>query len=450
MSTAINSAELTSHALEKVFPASYCRTESKWVGWLSLIALVLLPTTILISEDATRLSIYILMMTKLISWKHVSQSVQSKWFYWMALAIFLYMLLADLFAVSNYTMPFSEHWQFTERFIFLFGFLLVGWWIGDSERSREIFIYLIFAGLVLGLIKYSSTQDWLNALKLKRTGFGLHNWEHAALWFGSGLMLVVFQLSHRFQSKNQNLPKMLIEIALLILFLIVFVATQTRAAWLGLLAGLTLTGLLLLFLRRKGGATARKHLIFGGSVIVVSLILISVSIYLSDSFRTKVVRDIEQSTLFIQGDKSVKPSSMTIRLFEWRYALTLIEDQPLLGFGPATIAELLKKKEITDFIGTKIGHFHSSYLDLALGFGLSATVFLLLVLGSIYYLLVHKRLTGEINEKAFILGTVWIVYFAVMNFFESYVFYRTGYSSFCLFIGILYCSFGIKKPLIST
>ncbi len=34
MTTANNTAELTSSALEKVFPASYCRTESKWIGWV--------------------------------------------------------------------------------------------------------------------------------------------------------------------------------------------------------------------------------------------------------------------------------------------------------------------------------------------------------------------------------------------------------------------------------
>ncbi len=141
---------------------------------------------------------------------------------------------------------------------------------------------------------------------------------------------------------------------------------------------------------------------------------------------------------------------MVIRLFEWRYALTLIKDRPFLGYGPATRAELLNIKEITDFIGKGFGHFHSSYLGLALGFGLAAVAFFLMMLGSIYYLLVRKRFTGVVNEKIFLLGTVWIVYFAVMNFFESYVFYRTGYSSACLFIGILYSSLGMKKVLKST
>jgi len=450
MSTAINSTEFTTSTLERVFPASYCRTESSWISWLSLFALILLPTTILISEDATRLAIYILLLTKFLSWKYVAQSIQSTWLYWMALAFFVFMMLSVVYALSNYSIPFSEHWHFTERCIFLFGFLLVGWWMGDSERSREIFIYLIFLGLVLGLVKYSSTQDWMNMLNLKRTGFGIHNWEHAALWFGTGLMLVVFKLSRGIQSKTQSLPKRLIEIALLVLFLIVFVATQTRAAWLGLISGLFLTGFLALFFRRKDHTSVKHHLIIGSSVVVISLLLISASIYFSDSFREKVVRDIEQSTLFVKGDKNVKSSSMTIRLFEWRYALTLIEDRPLLGYGPATRAELLKKKEITDFIGTRIGHFHSSYIGLALGFGLAAAVFFMLMLASIYYLLVRKWFTKEVNEKIFLLGTVWIVYFAVMNFFESYVYYRTGYFSISLLIGILYASIGMKKILKST
>ncbi len=450
MTTAINTAEFTSSALERVFPASYCRTESSWVGWLSLIALVLLPTTILISEDATRLAIYILLLTKFMSWKYVARSIQSTWLYWMALAFFIFMISSVVYAGNNFTIPFSEHWQFTERCIFLFGFLLVGWWMGDSDRSLTTFIYLIFIGLVLGLIKYSSLADWSNMLELKRVDFGLHNAEHSALWFGSGFMLAVFQLTRRFQSKNQNLLKTLTEFALLVLFLLVFVATQTRAAWLGVIAGLILTSILVIFFRHTNNHTSRYCYIFGGSLLVLSIVFTSTSFHFLNGPRAKMVRDIEQSTLFVQGDDNVRASSMVVRLFEWRYALTLIEDRPILGYGPATRAELLKKKEITDFIGKGYGHFHSSYLDLALGFGLAAAVFFLLMLGSIYYLLVRKWFAGEMKEKIFLLGTTWIVYFAVMNFFESYAFYRTGYCSVCLFIGILYGSFGMKKISKST
>jgi O-antigen ligase len=450
MTTASNTAESTSSALERVFPASYCRTESKWIDWLSLVALILLPTTILISEDATRLAIYILLLTKFLSWKYVARSIQSTWLYWMALAFFVYMLLAVVYAVYNSTIPFSEHWHFTERCIFLFGFLLVGWWMGDSDRSLTTFIYLIFLGLVLGLIKYSSLADWTNMLELKRVTFGLHNSEHSALWFGSGLMLAVFQLSRRLQSKNQILLKTLIESALLVLFLMVFIATQTRAAWLGVIAGLILTTLLLKFFRHLDNRINSNRYIFGGSLLILSIIFISALFYFSDGFRSNMIRDVKQSTLFVKGDDNVKASSMTIRLFEWRYALILIEDRPLLGYGPATRSELLKKKEITDFIGVTFGHFHSSYLGLALGFGLAATAFFLLMLGSIYYLLVRKWFTRKINEKIFILGTVWIAYFVVINFFESYVYYRTGYSSASLYIGILYSSLSMKKTLKST
>ncbi len=119
--------------------------------------------------------------------------------------------------------------------------------MGDSERSLTTFIYLIFIGLVLGLIKYSSLADWTNMLELKRVAFGLHNPEHATLWFGGGSMLAVFQLSRRIKSPGLNIAKSLIETGLFVLFLLVFFAGQTRAAWLGLIAGLILTGLLFCF-----------------------------------------------------------------------------------------------------------------------------------------------------------------------------------------------------------
>jgi O-antigen ligase len=457
MNTDRISAELETHpklfkssVLDRIFPATYCRTESPWIAWFSLIFLILLPITILISEDATRLSITILLLTKLISWKNVASSTRNKGLYWLALAFFLYMFIAIALASINFPIAYSEHWQFTERCIFLFGFLLVGWWMGDSARSREVFIYLIYAGLVLGLIKYSSTQDWMDMLKLKRTGFGLHNWEHAALWFGSGLMLVVFHLSQKIESTKQRMFKIIINICLLILFLMVFVATQTRAAWLGLLAGLIFTSLLLLIFQRSGDSTQRYRYLLGGGLVIVSVLLITVSIYFSDGFRSKIIHDYEQSKMFVQGADNVTPSSMVIRLFEWRYALELIEDRPLLGYGPATKSELLKKKKITDFIGTQFGHFHSSYLDLAIGFGLPGTFFFLLLLVSIYYSFVKRWITGEVNEKIIIFISVWIIYFAVMNIFESYVFYRTGYSSFTLFVGVMFASAGFyRSPKVS-
>jgi O-antigen ligase len=94
------------------------------------------------------------------------------------------------------------------------------------------------------------------------------------------------------------------------------------------------------------------------------------------------------------------------------------------------------------------GHFHKSYLELGVAYGLCATFIFMFMLGFLLYRVIKTYNDKQISAEFACLGTSWITFFTIINIFESYVMYRTGYFLFIIFGGIIY---GItSKPYIKT
>jgi hypothetical protein len=70
------------------------------------------------------------------------------------------------------------------------------------------------------------------------------------------------------------------------------------------------------------------------------------------------------------------------------------------------------------------------------------------MLGFLLYRVIKTYNDKQISAEFACLGTSWITFFTIINIFESYVMYRTGYFLFIIFGGIIY---GItSKPYIKT
>jgi O-antigen ligase len=136
--------------------------------------------------------------------------------------------------------------------------------------------------------------------------------------------------------------------------------------------------------------------------------------------------------------KDTPSTSATIRLTLWRTAAEAIAKRPLTGYGGAARKIVLKDAGLPVHLVGQIGHFHNSYLELWLSYGVLGPLVFIGIL-----ILLGWRLIAASRQKCLapdfaLFGLSWLAFFATVNIFESYVSYRSG--AYLIFIvgGALY------------
>ena len=87
---------------------------------------------------------------------------------------------------------------------------------------------------------------------------------------------------------------------------------------------------------------------------------------------------------------------------------------------------------------TGFGHFHNSYLELAVAYGLGAPVVFIAILLFLLIRALKARKNGHLSIEFTCFSVSWVTFFFIVNLFESYVMYRTGYFLLMLLGGIIY------------
>ncbi|MBI4650905.1 O-antigen ligase family protein [Candidatus Desantisbacteria bacterium] len=121
-------------------------------------------------------------------------------------------------------------------------------------------------------------------------------------WF---LMYMILLSISVFSLKMNNLYEKIFLVSAILIMSIALILTYTRGAWLGLISGV----LVICFLKDK-------------RIIIPVLLFISLSIYLSSSFKERAKK--------IQNFKSTSDYS---RIEIWEKGIKIIKDNPLLGVG---------------------------------------------------------------------------------------------------------------------
>ena len=150
----------------------------------------------------------------------------------------------------------------------------------------------------------------------------------------------------------------------LVVFIPTLFLTESRAGWLGSIAAIGMTCLLLALRRSK-----KLFVLLMILVPLCSTLLLLGAWRFSDTFQ----RRMKPVTEFIQGqaEEGIGSESRDFRPQTWMDTIDMIKQQPLLGYGPGTYRyaypEFRKR-----FRGRRIvtGHPHNEYLELIADYGL--------------------------------------------------------------------------------
>lgn len=402
------------------------------VAAIGLLATFTVALTFQLSRDITRVAEVLVLLTVLVAWREVLRTPGHRWLV-LAIPLFLaWMLLVDA-AFHAYPLAADDPVDAMRNYLKQLFFLLAGWWISGRESRARALLFTGMIGASLALLSRGTEANWMQALSTQRTDFGFLNAQHTAIVYGSVLIgLIAYARSFLAVPRPPAARLLLAAIWLLAATgcVIVLAGAQSRQAWLGILvAGLVLAiyGLRAFHLRRPGLRTV-------AAVSLAAAVLSAVTVGTLSPLRGAMERTWNELPAIAQmlETGSAERSSATIRLNQWRFAVEAIAQRPLTGYGGDATELLLAQADIPEYSRNGFGHVHNSYLELALAYGLPATSVFAGALAVLLWRLRTSHRRGQVSTETAAFGTAWLAFFVVVNVFESYVNYHTGY--YLLFI----------------
>jgi O-antigen ligase len=355
--------------------------------------------------------------------------------FWVVMGFFGYQLLL----LPKYTLEFPElidkQLEYTLHYAKIALIPVVAWWLGGSPRRVTMTLALAVAGFLLGVtFQDGGFIDSFAAIKAhQRVGLGYKNWEHVSIYAAFSL-LVLLIFGHRILELfgRYRAVGLLIVSLSAVYCLIIIIAVQTRATWLGLLvAGCVGVALRYLILRPRGQPESGNGKVRLVSAIGVglALLLAGSALDLGEMINKRLAQERQVFETIMSGDlKDVPLTSVGIRVRIWLQATEWIAERPLIGWGPKARETLFENGELPSVIAQRFGvhHFHNQFLELAVAYGLIGVAFFVAITAIVGMRGWRAWKDGRMPDEVMLFGVTFFVYWQLVNGAESYFNYSTG------------------------
>ena len=254
-------------------------------------------------------------------------------------------------------------------------------YLNSNQKKRDCIVLfiagtipLIFSGFGQYFFNWYGPFSLLNGLIIwyqrplgegftAMTGF-FNNSNYAGIWLVMVIPFCLGLLQEKFQKKYHKLI-----IFFILLFLCVSVTiTNSRSAWAGMIIAM-----ILMFINKK-------KLFLIPFFPIVTLAILRITNFLVDSKGYSFLREVIPSRVLLDFDGIERIDGGFSRIDIWQYAISLIKERPLWGWGSGTFPQLIENS--TTYWR---GHPHNLILELAFSFGLIIT--LIIVIAIIFILL---------------------------------------------------------------
>ena len=429
--------------INRWFPSTYHRGPN-WMVWLALMACfctvfikIWTPTSVNRWPEAVTTLLFIYPLVT--NWTFFKK--QPMMIFW-ALAI----ASPFVFFGINYLLDAESAVKYAEfeKLPRIYLFIPIAWWLGGNNRTIAIFLSTALVGFFFACLQDPDLAITITtAISGHRVDFGIHNWEYAAMFFSLGLIgslsyLYNLLIKKSILHKVGNTTLLLIAAGLCTFGIL---ATQTRAAFLGLFTAFIL-GILIAsshLISTRAIQTKKKYQRL--SYLIISVITIS---YLGFAIKENLTKRFknESSTIMVilEGDwQNIPYSNIGLRLNTWIQAFEWIAQKPIIGYGGKVRTDIIQlSTKHPEWVKTVVGHFHNSYIEITLGYGILG-----LVLAFAPAMFIFKYCIQTVRPVR-LFSIFGLVLFLVMNMFESYLFFWAGPFTFSLIIGPIF-SMELKK-----
>ncbi len=421
------SQTLPLYNVNRWFPSDFNRGPN-WVVWLGLLASftavfikLWTPTSInRIPEALYTLPFFYILIVNF-RWLKNDRIIQL-----FGLAI----MLPILFHGINYIRDpaLATELEGLDKLVKLFFFVPIAWWLGGKFRTTVVFLLFAFFGLLVAMAVNSDlAHQWSLIKRGIRVDYGILNAQHVGQFFG--IALIGF-LTLGTYCRKLNTPKAKLGLATAVLTgalisLLVVLTTQTRAALLALaLCGALAYLIYSIALLRKPAHWATK-----ATVLTIPLLAILITLPFMDSVTKRIQQEQTTLTAIAAGDwNNIPASSLGVRVNTAIVAMEWISERPFIGWGGDVNGYAINNSDrLSNSIKNRFGHFHNTLIEFTLAYGVLG----LLVLLTLYLTLAKQAYLLRISSNPAFQATAQftlytLLFFAVINQFESYLFYYSG------------------------
>lgn len=361
---------------------------------------------------------------------------------------FLYIVLSIIW--HRFTLPdYFPNTTSDRRFLRVLYFVAIAYAIA---YGRFIAAWQVLAAALGGLFLYLlftfDPTEWQRAWQGERVDFGIHNAQHTGVVFATSTLALSF-LTPRFFTWLRGTSTMKLRtgaclwIAALVFSVWGVIVSQTRGVWLGLgICVLALPGVLLIAhnLRRRPRFSLRKYVVIGvaGATFIGALIA---ACGLPDVLSQRLSAEkITLEHLRLAASHEDQPvTSIGIRVASWSAATDWIMERPLMGWGGRGSRPLIRHSELfSDWFKKTFDHLHNSYLQTLVEIGLLGAAFIVTIIFLTGRACMRSYKSGSMPLDVFLFAWAFFIFWAIVNFFESYIIYPSGTYLVAIVAGYFY------------
>ena len=357
-------------------------------------------------------------------------------------AAFWLLALACAIPLASWALSLLTHPQWAEnspkvhRLTNLLGGIPVAYALG-TQTWRSRWMWLI-AGAALLLAPWLSGGGWAEiarGLQGQRIDFALHNAEHAGLYYATLGLGLLAALPWILKMNERRWLVLLLWLVAISAALVGILLVQTRSMWLGLFAALLLMGGL------KGFQLIRHTTYRWLSAAALALATVPLFVlFLNLNIVERRVTD-EAGTIesLLSGNRAAIPFDSTgVRVHSWLASLDWIAQRPLLGWGGRGRSLVIAQSaQFPEAIKPRYRHLHNSYLDVTTNYGLAGLALLLALWGWLIRIARQATRSGDLSPEMLHFFLCFMLLWAIVNSFESFVFFSSGVYVFSLISGYI-------------
>lgn len=345
---------------------------------------------------------------------------------WLCIAMLAVPVLQ--FLVQYYQNPeLAMKYQGVDKLFRLTFFLAAAFWLSYNLNLIPWFILMNLIGFIILLLIQPDLSHYIREIQ--------NGWRAApkevnpaflAMYAGIFWLLTPVLIYYSSTIKNAVIRRASL-FALSVIWIalsIIIYSAQTRATLLALILSTFLISITFLLDRNK---SISFKTILKNKYTIPSLLIITTVLGLGiNKTYPKIENEISKLTPYLSGE-SDKPAQTSFgwRIELWNIAIDKTRELPLIGMGgESRFDAILNTPNISHGLKHKYHHFHNSFFEFSVAYGILGLTLLCLFLYKVTYVKEAQRVMS-INKAAQIY-TAASIFILTVNLFESYLFFWQG------------------------
>ncbi|MGY3887774.1 O-antigen ligase family protein [Aeromonas aquatica] len=334
--------------------------------------------------------------------------------------------LSSKYYVYDYALKYPS----LKSMAYLFFFVGIAYWL-KGEPRRILILLLTFCAGVIFTFGYHSAffSVFESGLDGARVDFNYRNAQHGSLIAGACfLFFVILLFTSTF--KKPALANLGIMLGI-VLFGVFSVILQSRQSWLAISLSLAILPLL-----DDGEHWPRRKVIITYGILLITMLALYQVPFIKERLLSGFVHQGDVQAILTGNWNGVQDASIGIRLKTWLEAIQWFLAHPLFGTGYGSQSLVITlSKTLPDYITREFRHLHNSNMETLVSWGIAG---FLVLYGTLLSVARQVLSCSESSRFIKMLTVSFIVYWVIINNFESFFYMRSGQWVFSVFMGAIY------------